>query len=41
MAFGILPVGMAMCAWAVEHVEVTFLNLCVTVQWQERPALCA
>ena len=30
---GILPVGMVMCTRAVEHNEVTFLDLTVAVPW--------
>ena len=37
-AFGTLLVGVVMCAWAVEHDEVAFLDLFVVVPWQERLA---
>ena len=32
-AFGMLPVGVVMCGWAVEHDNFTFLDLSMAVQW--------
>ena len=37
-AFGILPVGVVMCARVVEHDEVAFSDLSVAVPWPERLA---
>ena len=38
LAFGILPVGVVMCARAVEHDEAAFSGLSVDVSWRERLA---
>ena len=34
-AFSILPVGMVMCAWAVERDEIAFSDLSVAVHGQK------
>ena len=34
-AFGILPVGVVVCARAVEHDEVTFSDFSVAVSWRK------
>ena len=35
-AFGILPVGVVMCAQAVEYDEVASLDLSIAVSWRKR-----
>ena len=34
-ALGVLPLGVVMCAQAVEHDEVAFSDLSVAVPWRE------